>query len=90
MAAANYSARNACVGSIRVARRAGSHAAATVIEATAPIAMAMAAGSSAHAVAGPSNAFKAAEDTVRKWVFQPYLVLGEPVEVESKVQLQNN
>lgn len=45
---------------------------------------------SAHAVTGPSNAFKAAEDTVRKWVFQPYLVLGEPVEVESKVQLQNN
>jgi hypothetical protein len=45
---------------------------------------------SAHAVAGPSDAYKAAEDTVRKWVFQPYLVLGEPVEVESKVQLQNN
>jgi len=45
---------------------------------------------SAHAVAGPANAYKAAEETVRKWVFQPYLVLGEPVEVESKVQLQNN
>jgi len=45
---------------------------------------------SAHAVAGPSDACKAAEDTVRKWVFLPYLVLGEPVEVESKVQLQNN
>ena len=45
---------------------------------------------SAHAVAGPSDAYKAAEDTVRKWVFLPYLVLGEPVEVESKVQLQNN
>jgi hypothetical protein len=45
---------------------------------------------SAQAVTGPSNAYKVAEDTVRKWVFQPYLVLGEPVEVESKVQLQNN
>lgn len=45
---------------------------------------------SAHAVAGPSDAYKAAEDTVRKWAFLPYLVLGEPVEVESKVQLQNN
>jgi hypothetical protein len=45
---------------------------------------------SAQAVTGPSKAYKAAEDTVRKWIFQPYLVLGEPVEVESKVQLQNN
>ncbi len=44
----------------------------------------------AHAVAGPSNAFKAAEATARKWVFQPYLVLDEPVEVESKIELQNN
>jgi Gram-negative bacterial TonB protein C-terminal len=44
----------------------------------------------AHAVAGPSNAYKAAENTVRKWTFQPYLVLDEPVEVESKVMLNNN
>jgi hypothetical protein len=45
---------------------------------------------SAHAVSGPSDAYKAAEDIARKWVFQPYYVLGEPVEVESKVQFQNN
>ena len=45
---------------------------------------------SAHAATGPSNAYKAAENTVRKWTFQPYLVLDEPVEVESKVVLNNN
>jgi outer membrane biosynthesis protein TonB len=45
---------------------------------------------SAHAATGPSNAYKAAENTVRKWTFQRYLVLDEPVEVESKVVLNNN
>jgi hypothetical protein len=45
---------------------------------------------SAHAVTGPSNAYKAAENTVRKWTFQPYLVLDEPAEVETKVVLNNN
>jgi hypothetical protein len=45
---------------------------------------------SAHAVSGPRDAYKAAEAAARKWIYQPYLVLGEPVEVESKVQFQNN
>lgn len=44
---------------------------------------------SAHALSGPPDAFKAAEAAVRKWRYQPYLVLGEPAEVETKVQLTN-
>jgi len=44
----------------------------------------------AHAVSGPSEAFKDAENTARKWTFQPYLVLGEPAEVETKIILSNN
>lgn len=44
---------------------------------------------SAHAISGPPKAFKAAEEAVRKWKYQPYLVLGEPAEVETKVQLTN-
>jgi hypothetical protein len=39
---------------------------------------------SAQAVSGPPEARKACEDAVRKWTFSPYLVLGEPVEVETK------
>ncbi len=45
---------------------------------------------SASAVDGPENARKTAEDTVRSWIFRPYLVLGQPVEAESKVILQCN
>jgi hypothetical protein len=45
---------------------------------------------SAHAVSGPSEAFKDAENAARKWVFQPYLVLGDPAEVEAKIILSNN
>jgi protein TonB len=45
---------------------------------------------SAHAVSGPPETYKAAENAVKKWTFRPYLVLGDPVEVESKVQLSNN
>ncbi|HWW22362.1 MAG TPA: energy transducer TonB [Edaphobacter sp.] len=45
---------------------------------------------SAHAISGLSEAYKAAENAIKKWVFQPYLVLGEPVEVESRVALSNN
>ena len=45
---------------------------------------------SAHAIAGKPEAYKAAEAAVRKWTFQPYLVLGEPAEVQSKVVLNNN
>jgi len=45
---------------------------------------------SAQATDGPPDAYKAAEKTVRKWVFQPYLVLGDPAEVETKVVMSNN
>jgi hypothetical protein len=44
---------------------------------------------SAHAVSGPPDAYKAAEAVARKWRYQPYLVAGEPTEVETKVQFQN-
>lgn len=40
---------------------------------------------SAHGVAGPAEAYKGCEDSVRKWVFKPYLIIGEPVEVETKI-----
>jgi len=45
---------------------------------------------SAHAISGPADGFKACEDAARKWVFKPYLVLGNPVEVQQKVQCSNN
>ena len=45
---------------------------------------------SAHGVSGPAEAFKACEDSVRKWVFKPYLILGEPAEVEAKIMCSNN
>lgn len=45
---------------------------------------------SAHAISGPPDGFKACEDAARKWVFKPYLVLGNPVEVEQKVECSNN
>lgn len=44
---------------------------------------------SAHAVSGPPDAYKAAEAAAQKWRYQPYLVAGEPTEVETKVQFQN-
>jgi hypothetical protein len=40
---------------------------------------------SARALTGPPEAHKTCEDSARKWVYSPYLVLGEPVEVETKV-----
>lgn len=40
---------------------------------------------SAHGISGPAEGYKACEDSVRKWVFKPYLILGEPVEVEAKI-----
>ena len=43
---------------------------------------------SAQAISGPPEAHKAAESAVRKWVFPPYLVVGEPVEAETKVAIQ--
>jgi hypothetical protein len=45
---------------------------------------------SVHAVSGPPEGYKACEDAVRKWVFKPYLVLDEPVEVEQKMECRNN
>jgi TonB family protein len=43
----------------------------------------------AQAITGPPEAYKAAEAAARKWRYQPFLVVGEPVEVETKVQFQN-
>jgi hypothetical protein len=45
---------------------------------------------SAHAVAGPPEAYKACEDAVRKWVFKPYFILDKPGEVEQKTECRNN
>jgi outer membrane biosynthesis protein TonB len=44
---------------------------------------------SAHAASGPPEAYKAAEMAARKWLYQPYIVAGEPTEVETRVQFQN-
>jgi hypothetical protein len=44
---------------------------------------------SAHAASGPPEAYKAAEVAARKWRYLPYVVAGEPTEVETKVQFQN-
>jgi hypothetical protein len=45
---------------------------------------------SAHGVSGPSEGYKACEDSLRKWVFPRYFVLDKPVEVEEKVLCSNN
>jgi hypothetical protein len=45
---------------------------------------------SARGVSGPPEGYQASEDAVKKWVFQPYLVLGKPVEVEQKVEFSKN
>jgi hypothetical protein len=45
---------------------------------------------SVHGVSGPVEGYKACEDSVRKWVFKPYLILGEPVEVDAKILCSNN
>jgi hypothetical protein len=39
---------------------------------------------SAHAVSGPREGYAACENAIKKWIFQPYLVLDKPVEVEAK------
>ena len=44
----------------------------------------------AHAVSGPSNGYKAAENAAREWIFQPYLVLDQPAEVETQIILNHN
>jgi TonB family protein len=41
----------------------------------------------AHAVSGPVELQGAATDSVRKWEFRPFLVMGEPVEFESKFEV---
>ena len=38
-----------------------------------------------HAVTGPSAAYKECEDAVKGWSFPPYLILGKPAEVETKI-----
>jgi hypothetical protein len=45
---------------------------------------------SAHRVSGPAEGDKACEDSVRKWVFKPYLILDEPAEVEATILCTNN
>lgn len=45
---------------------------------------------SAHGVSGPPEGYKACEDSVKKWIFQPYLVLDKPSEIEEKVTCSNN
>jgi len=39
---------------------------------------------SAHAVSGPPEAQKYCENAIKKWVYQPYNLAGEPVEVEER------
>lgn len=45
---------------------------------------------SARGISGPLQGYKACEDSVRKWIFPPYLVINKPVEVEEKVLCSNN
>lgn len=42
---------------------------------------------SAQALEGPSELQRAALEAIRKWEFQPFLVLGEPVEIEGTMQI---
>ncbi|MGA3130164.1 MAG: energy transducer TonB [Terracidiphilus sp.] len=37
------------------------------------------------AISGPKEAYKAAESAARKWVYLPFLVAGQPAEVETKI-----
>jgi hypothetical protein len=39
----------------------------------------------AKALSGPKAAYKAAESAARKWTYLPYLVAGQPAEVETKI-----
>ena len=39
-----------------------------------------------HATGGPAEARWACEDAYKQWLFEPFLVLGEPVEVEAKTE----
>ena len=42
----------------------------------------------AEALDGPEVLHKPSLDAVRKWQFQPYLILGEPVEVQSRTTFE--
>jgi len=44
---------------------------------------------SARQISGPPDVFRFCEDAVREWVFQPYLILGEPVEVQQTVSFRH-
>jgi hypothetical protein len=39
----------------------------------------------AKAISGPKQAYKAAESAARKWEYLPFLVAGQPAEVETKI-----
>ena len=43
--------------------------------------------SDVRAISGPEALRKAAIDAARKWEFRPFLVLGDPTEVESKLRI---
>jgi hypothetical protein len=44
---------------------------------------------SARGISGLVDGYKACEDAMKQWVFAPYLVLGNPVEVEAKMECRN-
>lgn len=44
----------------------------------------------AQVISGPKDARKTAEAAVRKWRYEPYLVAGEPAQVQTKVELTQN
>ena len=41
----------------------------------------------AKKISGPENLLPAAVDAVRKWKYRPYLINGEPIEVDTTVEL---
>ena len=44
----------------------------------------------AKAVSGPIEFYKYAEKSAKKWTFQPFLVLGQPVKVHTRINLSMN
>ena len=40
-----------------------------------------------HVISGPAELQQAAIDAVRKWIYRPYLLNGEPVEVLTTVNV---
>jgi hypothetical protein len=45
---------------------------------------------SAKAISGPERYYKAAEKAASRWTFEPYLVLGQPVRVQTKIGMNQN